>query len=172
MSAPKFTRRHLVALGAASAAAAGLGAGGRVWSWWDRAPGEGFKKLSADEAEIVDCIAEAIFPPGGTPALSGRDAGASRYLDDVLAEVESPTGDLLRLLLHALDDWARLTRLSGWAKLSIEERGEALQAWSRHESHLIRGAITGLTIFISTAYTTHPEVQKAAGWVFPCGYTR
>jgi hypothetical protein len=170
--APKFTRRHVVAIAAVSASAGSLATGARIWSWWDRPATEGYRMLSADEVELVDSLCEAIFPPGGTPAISGRDVGAARYLDDALGDVIEPMGDLLRLVLHALDDWSRLTRFSSWNELSIKDRGEALQAWSRNESHLVRGAITGLVIFICGAYTTHPEVQEAVGWTFPCGYGR
>jgi len=171
-SAPRFTRRHLLAIAAVTGAAGSMATGGRVWTWWDRPATEGYRMLSADEVELVDSLCEAIFPPGGTPAISGRDVGAARYLDDVLGDVVEPMGDLLRLVLHALDDWSRVTRFKGWSALSIEERGEALQSWTRHGSHLVRGAVTGLVIFIVGAYTTHPEVQAAAGWQFPCGYRR
>ena len=172
MSAPKFTRRHLLAIAAASGAAASLATGARVWSWWDRPATDAYRMLSADEVELVESLCEAVFPPGGTPSLGGRDVGASRYVDDVLAGTVEPMGNLLRLVLHALDDWARLTRRQGWASLSIEERGEALQSWSRHSSHLVRGAITGLMVFVTAAYTTHPDVIREAGWQFPCGYER
>ena len=172
MSAPKFTRRHVLAIAAATGAAGGLATGARLWSWWDRPATEGYQMLSEHEVELVDSLCEAIFPAGGTPAISGRDVGAARYVDDTLGDVVEPMGNLLRLVLHALDDWARLTRGSGWASLSVEDRGAALQSWTRNESHLVRGAVTGLIIFICAAYTTHPEVQKAAGWDFPCGYNR
>jgi hypothetical protein len=170
--APRFTRRHLLAIAAATGAAGALAGGGRVWSWWDRPSTDGYQMLSADEVELVESLCEAIFPPGGTPAISGREVGAARYVDDVLGDVVEPMGNLLRLVLHALDDWSRLTRRTGWASLSVDERGEALQSWTHHESHLVRGAVTGLLVFICSAYTTHPEVQEAAGWQFPCGYER
>jgi hypothetical protein len=171
-SAPRFTRRHLFAIAAATGAAGALATGGRVWTWWDRPATDGYRMLSAHEVELVESTCEAIFPPGGIPAIGGRDVGAARYVDDVLGGMVEPTGNLLRLVLHAMDDWSRLTRRRGWASLAIDERGEALQSWSRNSSHLVRGAVTGLTIFICAAYVTHPEVRESAGWQFPCGYER
>ncbi|HCP46742.1 MAG TPA: hypothetical protein DIU15_11905 [Deltaproteobacteria bacterium] len=169
-SGPRWTRRHVLAASSAVAIAGSLGAAGRVISYWDRASGAAFQTLADHEGEIIDALAEAMFPPGGTPALSGREAGIAAFLDQVLTDMPEPTDDLLRALLHGLDDWARLSRGRGYCALSLETRSERLESWLAHPRHEVRGAIRSLMLFVSMGYCGHPAVKDACGWVFPCGY--
>jgi hypothetical protein len=141
-----------------------------VASFWKQAPAQGFAALSSSEAEIIDAIAEALFPPGGTPSLSGRDVGAARWFDAVVSTQPAPTGDLLRLVLHVLDDWSRLTEGSGFAKLPLADRTARLAAWTHHRRHEVRGVVGAVVLFTSAAYCTHPDVRAALGWRFPCGF--
>jgi hypothetical protein len=157
--------------GLLTAAAVG-GVGLRVVSWYDRDPSEGYRCITAHEAGLLDALAEAWFPPGGVPALSGAQAGVSRFLDDLFALMDEPTPHLLRLLLHTLDDWSRLSHGAGFVDLDLDVRIADLKSWCGHDNHLVRGAIGGLGTFIATAYTGHPEVKAACGWQFPCGYER
>ena len=168
--APRFTRRHLLAASALVAGGGALGLGLRVASHWQQDPSPPFRSLSASEGEIVDAIAEALFPPGGTPALSGRDVGAARWFDEVITHQPAPTGDLLRLVLHVLDDWSRVSEGAGFAALGLDRRTERLAAWTHHRRHEVRGVVSAVVLFISAAYCTHPEVRRAMGWQFPCGY--
>ncbi|MEE2829665.1 MAG: gluconate 2-dehydrogenase subunit 3 family protein [Myxococcota bacterium] len=169
---PKITRRQALAVGGLVAAAGAAGLGIRVASWWDQPAEEGFLCLSSREAELVDSLAEALFPPGGTPALSGADAGISRYFDWVVDSIPPPTQHLLRSFLHALDDTARITRLSSYASLPLDERTELLGDWAQSPHYLFRSSVSSLVLFLSMGYCGHPEVRDACGWVFPCGYGR
>jgi len=169
--APRITRRMVIATGGLMTAAAGIGAA-RLGSWWDADSSPGYRTLNAHEAALMDSIAEAYFPPGGTPALSGADAGISRYLDALFDVMDEPTPSMLRMLLYALDDGARLTHRAGLLALPVEERSDVLRGWTQSDSHLLRGAIGGLLTFIGTAYCGHPEVREACGWEFPCGFER
>ncbi len=139
-------------------------------SWWLGDPEAPYSFLAPDEVAIADALAEALFPHGGSPALSGKEAGLSRYLDGVLAVMTPPTNEALRILLHALDDWAVLSSGRGYARLDLDERIANLERWVNAEHHLARGAVTGLTIFLSMGYGGHPEGKAAAGWIFPCGF--
>ncbi len=168
----RITRRQVLAAGGLVAAAGAVAGGLRVASWWDRQPGEGFEILSDDEAAIVDAIAEAMFPPGGTPALSGKDAGIAAWFDVVLAHTPQPTPNLIRTLMHALDDQARLTRGRGFANLPLQVRTARLHGWLRSSNHNVRGAIGSLVLFVSMGYCGHPDVKEACGWVWPCGFER
>ena len=139
-------------------------------SWWDAPAGGGFLCLSPREAQLIDSMAEALFPPGGTPALSGRDAGIARFLDEVIDGVPGPTHELLRLFLHALDDFTRVTRRSGFCELSLGERTTLLESWAQSSQYLFRSSVSSLILFISMGYCMHPEVKQACGWIFPCGF--
>lgn len=165
------TRRMVLATSGLLTAAAGVGAA-RIGAWWDAAPSGGYVTLTRDEAELVDAIAEAYFPPGGTPALSGAEAGIARYMDAMFTLMDEPTPTMLRMLLHALDDMSRATRFAGLRALDVEARSDLLRSWTQSDSHLVRGAIGGLLTFVGTAYCGHPAVREACGWQFPCGYER
>ncbi len=129
--APRFTRRHALAAGAL---ASGVGLGAtvvRVGSWWKKDTGPGLQILAPEEAELVDAVAEALFPAGGTPELSGADAGVSAWLDAHFVHLPDDTASQLRLLMNALDDWARLTQGARWAELPVERRSAKLESWMR-----------------------------------------
>jgi len=154
------------------AAAGTVGVGLRAASWWDQDPADGWRALSPREVDLFDALADAMFPPGGTPALAGSESGVTRWLDAVLADQPEPTGDLIRLLLHALDDEARLTTGHSITGLSLEARADKLRGWLANENHLVRGAVTSISLFLSMGYCGHPDVIKACGWIWPCGFER
>ena len=90
----------------------------------------------------------------------------------MLGNLPDPTGNLLRTLLNALDDWSRLTRRSRYAALPLAERSERLEAWLHSGQHHVRSAVTSVVVFVAMGYCGHPEVRGACGWIFPCGYER
>ncbi len=170
--APKITRRQVLATSAAMATAAVAVTSGHVVNWWDRDAADGYESLGPQEVKLVNALGEAMFPPGGVPALSGAEVGLDHYFDGILTAMDSPTDNLLRLLLHALDDWAFLEAGLPYAQLSLDARIDKLDLWLNHDSHLVRGAVSGLLVFLGMGYCGHPEVKAAAGWIFPCGYSR
>ncbi|MCP4869129.1 MAG: gluconate 2-dehydrogenase subunit 3 family protein [Proteobacteria bacterium] len=172
MSEPRITRRQMLAAAGVLSAAGAVGIGVRVGSWWDQDPGAEWQALSPREAELFDALADAMFPPGGTPALSGSESGVTRWFDAVLATQPDPTGDLIRLLLHALDDWTRVSTGKSLTGLSVTERGDKLRGWLSAENHLVRGAVSSIALFVSMGYAGHPDVREACGWIWPCGYER
>jgi len=169
-SSPSVTRRQALALSGLVAAAGATGLGFRAASWWNAPAGVALICLSAREAQVIDSMTEALFPPGGRPALSGADAGLSRFLDEVLDVMPAPTDQLLRLFINALDDTARLTRFSGYCELPLAERTELLRSWGQSSHYLFRSSVSSLILFLSMGYCMHPEVKDACGWIFPCGY--
>jgi hypothetical protein len=167
---PRVTRRQALALSGLVAAAGAAGLGLRAFSWWDAPAGAAFAARPAREAQLIDSMAEALFPPGGVPALSGADAGISRFLDEVIDVMPGVTDNLLRLFICALDDTARLTRRSGYCELPLAERAELLSSWGQSPHYLFRSSVSSLVLFLSMGYCMHPEVKDACGWIFPCGY--
>jgi hypothetical protein len=92
------TRRQVLAVTAASSAAAIAGVGAHVWTWYDRAPGEALAVLSPEEHGFVQALADAWMPPGGVPAISGSEARMGDFLDGVIASMATTQGKLFRLL--------------------------------------------------------------------------
>ncbi len=169
---PKITRRQVLAASGLIAAAGAIGVGVRVASWWDQDAEHPYTKLSPREVELVDAIADAMFPKGGTPALSGSEAKIAPWLDVVLASQPDPTPDLVRLLLHGLDDHARLTSGRSLTGLDDAARADKLRGWLTNDNHLVRGAVSSITLFVAMGYCGHPDVIEACGWKWPCGFER
>jgi hypothetical protein len=169
---PRLSRRVVLAAASAATAGAGLAAAAHVVSWWDRPPGAALRCLSSDEAETLDSFAEALFPPGGSPALSGRDAGVSAFLDEVLSRFPDPESALLRVLLHALDDWSRFSHGAAFSALLLPARQDRLRAWLAHRRPEVRSAVSSLVYLATQGYAGHPSVVAECGWLFPCGFER
>ena len=180
------TRRHFLAASAALAAGP-LAVGGVAVSWWNQPPQAPLRHLSATEIAFFDALADAIFPPGGTPALSGRDAGVCRYIDQVLQGMAETQRDLLRLALHALDSlaWeqagATLPELAarpapGSGSPGVTRPGgpeavaDVLRGWLTAGDGNLRGLAQSLHIFVGMAYLAHPDVSPTVADQFGCGF--
>ena len=166
----KLTRRHLLALGAATSAAAVVGTVGTVVHWWDQPSAADFTQLSADEARFVRAWASAAFPSGEVIPLDGGDAGLDRFFDSLLSSLPATQRKLLKLLLHALDTGSIAM---GGARFTQLEQSEARQVFHRmaeHDLAEVRGAVSGLTVLLGMGYSTHPTVAPVMARWHRCGY--
>jgi hypothetical protein len=166
----RITRRHVLATALAVPVVGGLASAGLAWRWWDRPPGEGLKRLSADEHAFVQAVAEAWMPRGGDPELSGADARLGDFVDDVASGMTPGGGRELKLLLQLLDDLTVPTHLAPFRTLSLEARAEVLEGWLHRSPWLLRNAASGVLVLIGEGWAMHPEV---IGWLRPsfrCGY--
>jgi hypothetical protein len=170
MARVSITRRQVVAVLAATSAAAAGSAGGLALRWWDRAPGEGLAALSQDEHDFLQAVAEAWMPAGGTPPLSGADAQAGRFLDAVVASMSPATGRELKLLLQALDDWPIPRRLAPFRRLPLDTRIAVLHGWRHSDRWLLRNAALGVLVLVAEAVTMHPRFLALLAPNAPCGF--
>ena len=166
----KITRRHLLALSAATVAAGVVCAGGVGLSWWDQPAGAGYQHLSTAEAEFVRAFGGAAFPGGATVALDGSDAGLDHFYDALLDGMPEVTASLLRLLTHALDGAARLGGGGGFTALSRQAQQAHLEAWLQSDIAEVRGAISSLVVLLGMGYTIHPDVAPLMSQWHRCGY--
>lgn len=168
----KITRRHvIVGLAAVTAAGAG-GVGAHVAGWWAQDPAAPFLHLSMEEVAIFDALAEAAWPTGGDPAIGGRDAGASRYLDGVLVGMPETQRDLLRLSLHAVDALPLPTHGARFRALPDADAQALLAAWLASETAELRTLVQSFQLLSGMAWTTHPAVApRLVAW-FGCGFGR
>ena len=164
-----ITRRHLLAA-AVALAMAPAGAAGVVYSWWSQPAQAPLRHLSASEVAFFDALADAIFPAGGTPALSGREAGVSRYIDGVLAGMAETQRDLFRVALHALNTLAWKQAGATRPELDAGPVGEVLRGWLTGTDGNLRGLAQSLHIFVGMAYLAHPEVSPVLAEQFGCGF--
>lgn len=167
-----MNRRQFMVLGGVSTL--GLAVGSAAWRvggvWWDQKPGEGRQVLSGDEVQIAESIAEALFP-GDHEMPAGDEVGVIETLDGYLAAIPSQKANLLRLLLHAIDEMAVPSDLglTRFRNRSLEERIEILNAWDDSWIGVRREAFEALKMVLSMGYCESPQVLEAAGIDYECG---
>lgn len=163
-------RTFLKALGGTALAALSGGALRVGGFWWDQASVQGMKVLSAHEVAIVQTIAEAMFPGDlGMPA--GHTVGLPEFMDDYFANIPPTTANLLRLLLHAIDDMAFFADF-GVARFHtrpLEERIAILKAWDESWLGPRRSVFSSVKILFAMGYCEHAAVIGAAGITYTCG---
>ena len=166
----KLTRRHLLALGAATSAAAAAGLTSTVAHWWDQPAAADFSHLSANEARFVRAWASAAFPSGEVIALHGADAGLDRFFDGMLSSLPDTQRKLLKLLLNALDTSSIAIAGARFHQLSETDARQVFHRLNEHELAEVRGAVTGLTVLLGMGYSTHPQVAPVMARWHRCGY--
>ncbi len=154
---------------AALPVAACAGAGSEVFSWWHAPLGAGHTVLSDDEYAFIDAVAEGWMPRGGTPALSGKDAGLASFVDVVIARMPEPERSLVRLLFNALDDLTLASHFTRFRNLDLADRTTVLAQWIDNPSPNIRQAIRAVLALLSEGWTQHPDVITVIRPMFPCG---
>ena len=139
--------------------------------WWDQESSAQYSMLSPREAQIADAIADAMFPGDHLGMPNGTEVGVVQTLDDYLAAINPHTANLLRLLLHAIDELAIVSGLSmtRFHRRSREKRKEILRAWDTSRVTARREAFFGLKIILCMGYCESPRVIRAAGWNYDCG---
>jgi hypothetical protein len=166
----QITRRHLLALSAATAAAGALFVGGTVARWWDQPPSAPFVALSDPEARFVRAWAAAAFPGGEVLATDGGTAGLDRFFDATLSHLPDTQRKLLKLLIHALDTGTIAFAGSSFTALSPEDARVVFHKLSAHDLAELRGAASGLTVLLGMGYTVHPDVAPMMARWHRCGY--
>lgn len=167
-----MNRRQFLVVGGVGAL--GLATGSAAYRirgvWWDQSPGPNHEMLSEDEARIASAIAEALFPGDGTmPA--GDEVPVVETFDDYLAAIPTNKANLLRLLLHAIDEMAIATDLglTRFRDRPLKERIDILNAWDASSLSVRREAFEALKMIMSMGYCESPEVLEAAGIHYECG---
>lgn len=165
-----ITRRHLLALGAATAAAGAIGVGGTLAHWWNQAPTAPFQALSDAEATFVRAWAGAAFPPGDVLSTDGAEAGLDRFFDLTLTHLPDIQRSLLKLLIHALDTGSIAMAGASFTALSPTDARQAFHRFHAHDLAEVRGAAQSLTVLLGMGYTTHPDVAPTMARWHRCGY--
>lgn len=146
----------------------------RVLGWWNQPAGSGYGVLSRDEVEILEAVADAMFPgeeyqEGGMP--NGVEAGVVAHVDSYLAAIDGQVSRLLRMLVHLIDSHAAISdfRLRRFRDRPRDERIAILKAWDNSSILARRKGFRGLKLVLAGGYCTHPDVLGASGIRFRCG---
>ncbi|MCP4808731.1 MAG: gluconate 2-dehydrogenase subunit 3 family protein [Proteobacteria bacterium] len=152
---------------AAIAAASLVGAGTVGLAWYDQPAGQGLTLLSDEEAAFVIALSEAIYPPGGSPPVSGAEIGIEHFIDAALAGMPGFQQQGLKLLCHAIDALG-----GGFTEKPLAERSALVLEWLAHPLAEIRSGVQSLVLLIGMGYTTHPSAVAVFSDLTRCGYGR
>ena len=128
--------------------------------------------LSKDEAEFVRALSGAAFPAGDVITLSGADADLDRFFDAMLSGMPALTGDLLKLLIQALENLSVLLAGGRFTTLSMNTQQALVEGWLTNDQTELRSAVQSLVVLLSMGYTTHPEIAPLMSSWHRCGYGR
>ncbi|MFB6262817.1 MAG: twin-arginine translocation signal domain-containing protein [Bradymonadaceae bacterium] len=164
-------RRDFLKLAGLGSATAGLGAFAyRVGGWWNQPTASDRRVLSRTESTIAEAIADALFPgePDGLPA--GSDVDVVDHLDSYLDAVDDRTSQLLRLLLHIIDDVSIFGDLSltRFRHRPRDERIAILRRWDESPWMVRRRAFRGLKLILAGGYCSSTAVLETLGYHFRC----
>lgn len=143
--------------------------------WWRQPAAPKLRALSEEEALIVGAIAEALFPgdPNASPPIpNALEVGVVHFFDELLVTtLAGQSADLVRLLLHAIDDGAVLAdaSMTRFHRRPHAERVEILRAWETSYLAARRGAYDSIKIFMAMGYCEHPDVLASLGITYSCG---
>jgi hypothetical protein len=138
--------------------------------WWDQPPGAPLLYLSADEEAFFDALADGIFPEGGEPALSGRQARVGRYVDALLGGMIPFQRNLFRVAVHGLNALALAQAGSTVDAMPPADAAAMLSRWLVADDCNLRGIAQSLHIFIGMGYLAHPAVAPVIAAQFACGF--
>ena len=140
-------------------------------AWWDQEVSDSYRMLSAREAAIAEAMADAMFPGDQLGMPNGTDVAVVETLDGYLGAINSHTANLLRLLLHAIDEMAVVSglKMRRFHRRPRHERVAILNAWDTSMIGVRREAFRGLKLLLSMGYCESPEVIRAAGLDYQCG---
>jgi len=121
--------------------------------------------LSRPERAIVAAVADAVLPPGGPIAVSGRQAGTVDYFDGYLGRCRPAQRRLVRLLLW----WTELSpllfgpRRARLSRLAPRARRAFVMRAAQSRLYLRRAAWLGLRALLTFAYLAAEPVARAIG---------
>ena len=168
-----MNRRRFLLLSGLSTAGLLLGSAAlRVrTAWWTQPSSDEFHILSSREADIARAIIDAMFPGDHLGMPNGNDVDVIRTLDNYLHAIPPSKANLLRLLLHAIDDVARPAgaRFRPFRRRTRQERIDLLARWDQSRLSARQEAFQALKIILCMGYCESPRVIRAARFDYTCG---
>lgn len=170
-------RRDFLAIAGVGALATFVGSSAyRVTEWWRQPTAASRKVLSENEASITAAILDAMFP-GDSDAYAeenrlpnGRDTDALNYFDRYLERLDRRSANLIRLLLHAIDEIAffRGLRFQRFRQRSRDQRVEILKNWDESSLGVRRSAFRAMKLALAGGYFDDADVRRAIGINHAC----
>lgn len=171
-------RRDFLKIAGVGSVAAFLGSGiYRVTGWWRQPTADARNTLSRAEVSITESILDAMFPgdseayPPDNRLPNGCDTDALAHFDRYLARLDRRSANLMRLLLHAIDEVAyfRGLKLQRFRSRPRHERISILKNWDESNLGVRRSAFRAMKMALAGGYVNDPQVKQAANISFSCG---
>lgn len=130
------------------------------------APRPRARRLAPREWALIEAACEAMFPPGGAIAPSGREAGVPDYVDGYVAAVPSGTGRLMRLLFLLVEQATLVFPAPGpggrrrFSDLTVEQRVASLESWRTSGLFPRRLVFASLRAILCMGYLADPAVLR------------
>jgi len=170
-------RRDFLAIAGVGGLATFIGSSAyRVTQWWHQPTAASRNVLSETEASITGAILDAMFP-GDSDAYAaenrlpnGRDTDALEYFDWYLDRLDRRSANLIRLLLHAIDEIAffRGLQFRRFRKRPRDQRVEILKNWDESSLGVRRSAFRAMKLALAGGYFNDPDVRRAIGIYHTC----
>lgn len=124
--------------------------------------GRGF---TAKERAVADAVGDTLFPAGGSPASSSRDADLAQFVDDYIAGLDRRDARVLSLILVFIEytAWAFVLKPHLFTGLSDGDRTRVLSGWETRAPYALRMGFKGLKMVYSMGYFRQEKVRKDLG---------
>jgi len=164
----RLTRRSL--LKAAGIGGALLGAG----AWLNGVlrgfgpPKEGLFVFDANEFEVVEKLADAMFPGPPTHPFSAAEIDVARFIDLYVANLYDDTQQLFRMLVRTLNLSTVVSQGAAFHYLPRSRRQKTLAEWATSDLRVRRAGYQSLSFPAHMGYYEDERVRAAAGFTTGC----
>lgn len=122
--------------------------------------------LTRMEADVVDALAAAFFPPGGALEFDSNDTHIVSYVDRFISQLPRPEQVKIRALLQLIERGyaARaLNPLARFSQATESQQSDFLRELESSSSAARRGVFQALRSMVTIAYMEHPLVRAQMG---------
>lgn len=122
--------------------------------------------LTRMEADVVDALAAAFFPPGGALEFDSNDTHVVSYVDRFVSQLPRPEQVKIRALLQLIERGyaARaLNPLARFSQATESQQADFLRELESSSSAARRGVFQALRSMVTIAYMEHPLVREQMG---------
>jgi hypothetical protein len=135
-------------------------------------PGPGLLVLSQGEAELVQSLGEALFPPGNPLQISAVEVDLVGAVDQLLGTSLDPmVGEVFRNVLRTLDFGTTTLRGTSFVSLPLKTRQEIIAIWADESVIPRRMALDSVRLVLGMAFLGDPTVQARLGWESSCSWS-
>jgi hypothetical protein len=131
-------------------------------------PMKGLSVFDANEHEVVEKFADALFPGPPAQPYSAEQIGVAKFVDLYVSNLYEDTQQLFRMLVRTLNLSTVLTMGAAFHYLSRARRQKAVEAWSVSEIRLRRAGYQSLSFAIHMGYYEDDRVRAAVGLTTGC----